>query len=174
MAKKVLFVVAYEDFQPIEYRVPKKIVEDAGIGIITASDKPGIAKAKDGSLAPVDIILDHVVPTDYQGIFFIGGPGALEHLDNNRSYNILQEAHAQGILIGAICISTRILAHAGVLKLKNATGWDGDGQLTQIYNEHDVYYVQQPVVYDQHIITATGPSAADEFGQAIVNALSKQ
>lgn len=172
--KKILLVIAYEGFQQTEYRVPKKILEEAGFTVTTASNKSGAAIAKDGSTTAVDITLDTVVPNNYQGIFFIGGPGALESLDNAKSYKILQQAHALGILIGAICVSSRILAHAGVLKLKSATGWDGDDKLAQLYQEHDVYYLPQPVVSDQQVITATGPSAASEFGQEIVRTLTKQ
>lgn len=171
MSPKILLVIAHEGFQHVEYHTPKKILEQAGFTVVTASDRAGNALAKDGSTTRADLTLDKVEPDDYRGIFFIGGPGALECLDNKKSYDILQKAHANGIFIGAICISTRILAHANVLKLKSATGWDGDGQLAEIYKKHDVYYIQKPVVSDQRVITATGPDAAQAFGQEVVRLL---
>lgn len=168
---KILLVIAHEGFQHIEYRTPKKILESAGFHVVTASDRAGTARAKDESTTSVDLTLNMVKPSDYQGIFFIGGPGALECLDNPTSYGIVQQAHKLGVLIGAICIATRILAHANVLKRISATGWDGDEKLTDIYREYGVYYLQQPVVSDQKVVTATGPDTAQAFGQEIVRVL---
>ena len=81
----ILLIIASQGFQHIEYSDTKKVIEDAGFSIITASDKAGTATAKNGTTASVDLTLDHVIANNYAGIFFIGGPGALEHLDNNTS-----------------------------------------------------------------------------------------
>src|SRR5204862_5159838 len=101
---KVLFIIAFNGFQHIEYGIPKKIIEDAGFTAVTASDKAGTAIAKDGSMEHIDLPLDKVHPNHYSGIIFVGGPGALEHLDNNTSHKIIQEALQQNIPVGAICI----------------------------------------------------------------------
>ncbi len=167
----VLLVVANEGFQHIEYDTPKKILIDAGITVKTASDKSVPAIGKDGSTAQIDVILEHVNPDEYNGIFFIGGPGALDHLDNEKSYRIMRHATQKGIALGAICISTRILARSGVLCGLAATGWDGDGELAELYKEYDIEYIKKPVVVDRNIITATGPSAAQEFGEQIIKML---
>lgn len=165
---KVLLVVANEGYQHIEYGIPKKILIDAEIYVETASDNAIPAIAKDGSTAQVDVTLDKVDPDEYDGIFFIGGPGALEHLDNDWSYRIIRHAAQNGIPLGAICISTRILAKAGILTNRKATGWDGDGELAELYKEYDVEYVRKNLVIDKNIITAAGPQAAQEFGEQIV------
>ncbi len=73
--------------------------------------------------------------------------------------------------MGAICVSTRILAHAQALKNKRATGWNGDNALGGIYKEYDVQYVPKDVVVDGLIITATGPNVAREFGEQIITLL---
>lgn len=164
----VLFVVAHEGYQPIEYAEPKKVLEDAGFTIITASNKPGVATDKDGGTTPVDSTLDAINPTDYDGVFFIGGPGALEHLDTPQSYTLIAKALAHHIPLGAICISTRILAKAGALTRKRATGWNRDNELGALYETHGATYVPDPVVVDEQIITALGPTAAKTFGQEIV------
>jgi putative intracellular protease/amidase len=168
----VLLVIASNQFQHIEYGVTKEIIQNAGFTVVTASDKSGTAIAKNGSITPVDIILDHVMVNNYAGIFFIGGAGALEHLDNNTSYKILQEAFYQHKPIGAICIATRILAKAGVLRDKYATGWNEDGLLNALYAEcRAIYLPEEKVVVESNMITATDPSAAEEFGKKIVELL---
>lgn len=172
----VLLVIASEGFQQVEYGVTKKILTDAGFTVITASNASDKAIAKDGSKVSVDITLNHVKIDNYQGIFFIGGPGTLDHLDNSTSYKILQEAHLQHKPLGAICIATRILAKAGVLRDKYATGWNEDGLLNALYAENDVTYVsEEKVVVESNVITATDPSVAQQFGEHIVELLqSKQ
>ncbi len=169
----VLFVIASLDYQPVEYSVPKKLLEQAGFVVTTASNKDSQAVANDGTTTPIDLLLNDVNPTDYDGIIFIGGSGALEHLDNEASYRILTAAAQARKLIGAICVATRILAHAGVLKGKRATGWNGDNALPAIYKESDTQYSPNDVVVDELIVTATGPNAAREFGEQIIALLQE-
>jgi len=166
---KILLIIAFNGYHQVEYEEPKKILENAGFLVITASNKLGAAIAKDGSTTHVDITLDKVHVNDYAAVFFIGGPGALENLDTNTSYTIINETYKQNKPLGAICVSTRILAASGVLTGKRATGWNGDGQLGIILKHfHAEYDAAQEVVVDDGIITATGPSAAQEFGEKIV------
>lgn len=169
---KILLIIAFNGYQPIEYGEPKKILSKAGFDVVTGSNAPGVAVAKDGSTSEIDITIDQINVTDYVGIFFIGGPGTLEHLDNKKSYHIIQTAVEKNIPIGAICLATRILARAGILHNKEATGYNGDNQLTALYKEHGVSYLaNQGVVIDKNIITAQGPDFAKKFGEAIVTML---
>lgn len=169
----IILVVANQGYQPIEYSTPKQLCEAAGIKVITASNKAGIATAKDGSTTTVDITVDKINIENYDGIFFIGGPGAMENLDNETSYKVIRKAANLSKLFGAICISTRILAKAGVLEGKRVTGWDGDNELAGILKKYNAIYIKEKVVVDNNIITATDPSAAKEFGEKIITAAKK-
>lgn len=168
---KVVLVIASEGYQQVEYGAPKKILEEAGFQVVTASNKKVPAIAKDGTTTEVDVILENVRVEDYNGIFFIGGPGALEALDNSKSYRIIKDAAARKMPIGAICISTRILAKAGILKNREATGWDGDGELKKVYEEYGITLNKKSVVVDGNIVTAVGPQNAEEFGTQIIAVL---
>ena len=168
---KVLLIIAFQGFQPLEYEEPKKILQKAGVEVITGSDQTGTALSAIDKPVQVDIILDDVKIEDYDGVFFIGGPGALEHLDNEKSYRIIRELSESDKAWGAICISPRILAKAGVLENKKATGWNDDGQLDDILEQVGAEYVRQPVVADDKLVTGWGPDAAQEFGKAILKIL---
>jgi putative intracellular protease/amidase len=171
----VLLIIASHGFEQTEYHDTKKVIAAAGFPVITASDKLGNAIAKDNSMVPVEITIDDITASDYAGIFFIGGPQALEHLDNATSYKIAQDAFYSHIPVGAICIATRILAKAGILDDKYATGWNEDGKLPQIYADYNVHYLpEEKVVVADNIITATDPSAAHDFGKHIVEMLQNQ
>lgn len=170
--KSVLLVIAFEDYQPFEYSEPKRILETAGHKVFTVSDEFGMARSDNEEFSvKVDIKIDDVDIEKYDGLFFIGGPGALVHLDNQNSYKLLKKWQTTGKPYGAICISPRILAKAGVLQNKKATGWDGDNKLADIFLGNNVEYIKEPVVVDGNIVTANGPEAASEFGQAILQVL---
>jgi putative intracellular protease/amidase len=76
--------------------------------------------------------------------------------------------HELGKPIGGICLGVRVLAHAGVLTGKRATGWNGDNALPEIFKEYGVNYVKEPCVVDDDIVTAIDPSAALEFAENII------
>jgi len=170
--KRVLLIVAQNGFQPKEYKKPKQILEEGGIKVITASEEGGIAiSSYSNEEILVDISVDQVKVGEYNGIFLIGGPQALRYLDNESIYNIMKEANDVCDVLGAICISPRILAKAGVLKDKQATGWDDDGELENIFSDVGAEYIKNPVVKDGKVITAWGTDAAEEFGRVILKNL---
>jgi len=173
-SKKVILIVAYEGYQPVEYGTPKRLLEEAGFTVITASNASGTAIASDKSTTKVDLKVDEIKPNKYEGIFFIGGPGAMENLDNEASYVVARKAVELNKPLGAICVSTRILAKAGVLKGREATGWNGDDEMVGIYEKHGVTVNPKDVVVDGNIITTSGPVAAQSFGEAIITLLQEQ
>jgi len=169
MGKKIALVVAYTGFQPIEYGVTKKILESEGYTVLTVSDKPGVATAAlKGVTTKVDAPLSALQLDTIDGLFIIGGPGCLEHLDTPEMHEIVRRFFESGKPMGAICLGTRVLAHAGVLTGLRATGWDGDNQLGGIFKEHGVNYVRETSVVDKNMITATDPQAAQEFAEQII------
>lgn len=172
--KQVVFVIASKDYQPIEYQIPKHLIEQAGFSVLTASDKLGTAVATDGSAASVELLIDAFDPTDYNAIIFVGGSGCLEHLDNKKSYAVLKRAFEAKIVIGGICIATRILAKSEILKNKKATGWNEDRELEDIYKEYGIHYKPNDVVVDGTIITAVGPAAAREFAENVISLLTEK
>jgi protease I len=171
--KKALLIIAHEGYQQVEYNTPKELLMSAGIIVETASNKPGTAVAKDGSKTSIDMVLTDVAVGQYDAIVFIGGPGAMDNLDNEDSYAIVRHAVEDGIPLAAICIAPRILAKAHILTNKRATGWDGDGQMSDMFFIYGVEYVKEDVVVDGLIVTATGPHAAQEFGRQILTLINQ-
>ena len=165
-------IIAHKDYQPVEYNAPKKILESAGIKVVTVSDIGGVAKAAyDGSESKIDMTVDDCKSEDFDGIFLVGGPGAEQHLENEKVYKIIREAAVGHKLWGAICYSARILAHAGVLSGRKVTGWDGDGELEGILRQVGAEYVRESVVVDGDLFTATGPKFAEAWGNEILKKL---
>jgi protease I len=169
--KKVLLVVAYTGFQEHEYLGTREELEAADIQVITASDKPGQATGHDGNEVDVDVIIAEVHPREYDGIFLIGGGGALDHLNTPEMHKLLTEFFTLGKPYGAICISPRILAQAELLQGKKATCWNNDNKVQSLFDTHSVTFVDEHVVVDGNVVTANGPDAATDFGKAIITVL---
>lgn len=171
MTKKVVLVVASNGFQQKEYHDTYAVLVKAGVQITTASDKKGQAIAHDGSMVHVDMLIEDIQPILFDGVFFIGGRGALKCLNTPVSYKLLNELMAVGKPYGAICIAPRILAWAHVLKGKKATCWNDDEVVQDIFDAQGVTFVHESVVTDGNVVTANGPLAATDFGHAIVKVL---
>lgn len=173
ISKKVVMIVAFRDFRDDEYFIPREVLEGAGIEVKTSSDSSGIAIGADGGEVRVDFVLRDLELSGFDAIVFIGGPGALEHLDNEESYKVAKETVAKGKVLAAICISPTILAKAGVLEGKRATVWSSplNREPVKTLEEKGAIFEDKPVVVDGKIVTGNGPSAAREFGEKLVEIL---
>ena len=169
--RTVVLIVASDGYQPVEYGQTKKVLEDGGMSVRTASDKPDMAVAGDKTTTKVDMTINNIMVNEIDGVFWIGGPGAMDHLDNATNYTLAKKVANADKLFGAICIAPRILAQAGVLTGKKATGWNDDNELENVFKQYGVIYEPKPVVVDGNIVTATGPSSAQAFGKAILDLL---
>lgn len=171
--KKVAMIIAFKDFRDEEYFVPKEILEGAGAEIKTVSNQTGEALGVDGGEAKVDLLIDNLNPADFDAIVFIGGSGCLKELDNENSYKAAKEAVSQQKVIAAICISPVILAKAGILKGKKAAVWSSslDKSPIRTLKDNKATYQDDEVVIDGKIVTASGPSAAEKFAEAIIELL---
>ncbi len=167
MAQVAMFI-AFQGFRDEEYVEPRKALEAAGHKVVTVSTSRGEARGKFRVTAQVDKTLDEVEPADYAALALVGGPGALEHLDNPKVHALFKKAGALGLVIGAICISPVVLAHAGLLKGKTVTCFpDGAPEVEKGGGN----YTGAELEIDGRLITANGPVPAKRYGQALAEAL---
>lgn len=170
---KIATIIAFKNFKDEEYFIPRRIFDQAGAKVKVISNELGMAQGTDGGEEKTNIKLSDFNVSDFDAIVFVGGPGALECLDNHDSYRIAKEAIEQNKVLAAICISPTILAKAGVLREKKATVWTGsmNKEPQKTLEENGAIYQDAPVVQDNNIITANGPAAAEEFGKKIIETL---
>lgn len=171
--KKILMVVAPENFRDEEFLEPKKVFESNDIEVNVASKEVKEAKGMFGTTAGIDLDIEDVKVDDYDAVVFVGGAGSAIYFENQTALNIAKEAYDKGKIVGAICIAPGILANSGILKGKKATIFDsGDGQFPSMLKKKDAECTGNNVEQDGRIITANGPQAAEEFGRKIVENLS--
>jgi len=173
--KRVAIIIAFNNFKDEEYLGTIEELKKKGIEVEPISNSCGVAKGVGGTEVEIKKTIKEIKVDDYDGIVFIGGPGALENLDNPDSYRIAKEAISKNKILGAICISPVILAKSKVLEGKKATVWSSilDKSPIKELEKNGGIYLDQPVVVDGNIITGNGPKAAHQFGETIALELLK-
>lgn len=165
---KVLFVIAPQNFRDEEYQRPRQVLEQAGWQVEVASRQVKEAKGMLGAKVSVDKDISQVNIDDYEGIIFVGGTGAAVYFEDQTALSIAKTAYEKGKVVGAICIAPSILANAGILQGKNATSFPSEEENLK---NHGANYTGLGVTVDGKIVTASGPQAAEEFGQKLVEVL---
>jgi protease I len=165
---KVVFITAPEVFRDEEYYTPKKILEEAGTEVITASVKTGKLKGRFGFKTTSTFLIQDINPNDFDAIVYIGGSGSVVFFDNCYALKLANDFFKQRKPAASICIAGVILANAGILKGKKATVFiDGKKALLK----GGAIYTGNPLEIDENIITANGPGAAEDFGKAVLKSL---
>jgi protease I len=167
---KALLVIG-PDFRDEEYQIPKEVLEDAGVDVVTAAPSDDECTGAGGKVVAPDKMLSEVNARDYEAIVVVGGPGARENLwDNQDLLDLLASAAKAKKVVAGICISAAVLANAGVLEGKDATVFETPESLDAL-EEGGANYVNEPLVVDGKVITANGPKAAQDFAEAILEAM---
>ena len=167
--KKVLMIVAPKNFRDEELLRPKEILEKAKANVTIASKGVKTAKGMFGSTISVDLDLAEANVKDYDAIVFVGGTGAEVYFNDPQALKIAKEAYEQGKVVAAICIAPSILANAGILEGKKATAFPSEASNLEAKG---AIYTGEAVTVEGKIITAKGPEAAVQFGNAIAKLLA--
>jgi len=158
-----LFIIAPQGYQDIEYETPKKILQDKGHTVTTAST----AKTATGALGgqtKVDLLLSEANANNFDAIAFIGGPGSQTYFEDKQAHKLAQDFYNTGKPTTAICAAPIILGRAGLLKDKKATCYAGGAQML---TETGALYTGKSVETDGLLITADGPPSAKLFGETL-------
>lgn len=168
--KKILMIVAPTNFRDEEFEKPKVIFEQAQALVTVASKGVSEATGMLGAKAAVDKDISEVSAAEYDAVVFIGGSGASVYFNDPQAQALAKDAFSQGKVVGAICIAPSTLANAGILAGKRATCFFSEsGNL----RNKGATYTGEPVTVDGKIVTASGPEAAEAFGEKIIEILSQ-
>lgn len=168
--KKVLMIIAPKDFRDEEFFKPRVALQATGAKIEVASKNIDEATGMLGGKAKIDLDISKVSVEDYDGVVFVGGTGATSYFNDAVVLKIAKEAVEKEKVVGAICIAPSILANAGVLKRKKVTSFSSEADNLK---SKGASYTGEAVTADGKIITASGPEAAEEFGNKLVEVLSR-
>jgi len=170
ITKSVLMIIAPKDFRDEEFKEPYDLFTKSGIKVTIASTDMQPAQGMLGMTVKPDIILEQVIPDSFDVLVVVGGTGCETLWDNTVLHKIVQHFNDEKKTIAAICIAPVVLAHAGILKDTKATAYpavkDEIGLCGATYTGTDVEVCG-------NIITCSGPTAAKDFAETILNTLSQ-
>lgn len=167
MDKKVVLIIAQENFKDVEYQKTREILEnDYDVEIKVAAQQPGKTKGSGGLEIDVDMPISEVDPNNFDAIAFIGGSGATVYFDDEIALELARKASAGGKVVAAICCAPVILANAGLLEGKRATVFPNEEFIAKL-KEKGAEYSEATTETQGNIITAKNPDAAEEFGEKI-------
>jgi protease I len=170
--KKVLMVIAPEEFRDEELLEPKRVLEKEGASVTVASTRGGKATGMLGAAVTPDAVLASVQPSDYDAVVVVGGMGSPRFLWGDATlHRVLRETLDAGRVVGGICLSGAALARAGVLRGLDATVYETSDSLAELTNG-GARFVGKPVVRSGNVVTANGPAAATQFGNVLVEAIT--
>lgn len=157
-------VIAAKDFRDEEYFDTKEELLKAGHQVTTASTALHATGSRGGE-TDVEILLTDCKSEDFDAVVFVGGAGVYNYFEDPIALGLARSFAEAGKITSAICAAPGILAHAGLLKGRNFTSFQGVIELVE--NEGGGKYQEFPVVKDGNIITSQGPLTAHEFGKTL-------
>jgi len=165
--KRAALIITSMNFRDDELFTTKRMLDAAQIQTVIASTKLGPIRGALGGLADATILVDQLKVDDYDAIVFISGPA--EYVGNPVAMDIVRETVRKNKVLGAIGVAPTILASADVLTGIRATAYLTEREALL---QAGALYTGFPVERERLIITATGPTAAIEFGRRIAEALT--
>jgi protease I len=166
-SKKVVMIIAPENFRDEEYFDTKESLERMGVDVKVASISNPAISGIDKREVEVDMLLNDVTDA-FDGIVFVGGGGAKVYFDNQTALDLARKYYEDGKIVAAICIAPLILGHAGIMSDKKATCWEGGAKDLVDFGAQ---YTASDVEIDGNIITANGPKSSENFGKKVAKAL---
>ncbi len=170
--KRVLMVIAPNQFRDEELIEPKKVFLEEGAEVTVAACKPGEAKGMLGASVKPDLLVCDAKAENFDALVVVGGMGSPTYLwGDDDLHNLAQSLERENKVVAAICLSGAALANAGVLRGRRATVYATPDSVKAL-EAGGAEYVQEHVVQDGLIITADGPDAARDFGLAVAKAMT--
>ncbi|NIZ19413.1 DJ-1 family glyoxalase III [Entomospira culicis] len=170
---KYVAILLAEGFEEVEALLPCDFLRRAEIvtKLVSISEDLLVKGAHDITVQ-ADMHLSEVQVADLLGVIVPGGMPGTKHLAENLAViRLLNDAHAQGKIVGAICASPAIVMPK--------TNFFAEKTFTCTPSQRDLladkkYYIEAPVVIDGKVITSRGPGTTAHFTHAIIQELKSK
>ncbi|MCB2262624.1 MAG: DJ-1/PfpI family protein [Candidatus Thiosymbion ectosymbiont of Robbea hypermnestra] len=166
--KRVLIPLA-EGCEELEAVTVIDLLRRAEIEVVTAGLAEGPVRASRNTVLVPDTLLEAVMDQGFDMIVLPGGLPGAQHLDQDeRVHTLLRRQRAADRFTAAICAAPKVLAGAGLLDGKSATGYPG---VITLDDFPGIRLVDAPVAVDGKLITSRGPGTAMDFALQLIESL---
>jgi protease I len=172
--KKILIIIPPSEFSDEEFTYVYAYLRNAKLDVRVASTESS-AMGIMGTKVKPNIKFSDAKTIDFDAILILGEcTGLVKHnlSENNEILNLIKNSNKKKNIIAATGMATKIIAEADVIKGKLVTAWR-DPKLVDLIKKHGGSYVWEPVVSDENLITADGPSSVKVFTEMLIDALTR-
>jgi protease I len=156
----------YED---LEFWYPKLRLKEAGAEVVVIAPKKTSYTGKNGLSAEADLSIEGVKPEEFHALIIPGGFSPDFMRRTPAMVDFVKNMHKENKPIAAICHAGWMLASAGILKGKRATGYFS---IKDDMVNAGAEWIDKEVVVDGNIITSRNPNDLPAFCKAIISSLS--
>lgn len=164
MARAIL-VIPPENFSCPQLLRARACFQQARLEVQVASSVRTTIQQAHCTVTP-DQTLAAVHGGDYDAVVFIAGRGNRQLLTEPDAHRIAREAQAASRVIGASGLAVGILANAGLLAGRRATG---PISIAALLKEKGADYTPEPIVVDDRIVTLRRAESFAAFCEQIVS-----
>lgn len=166
----VVLIPLAEGAEELEAVTVIDLLRRANIEVVVAGLKPGMVRCSRGTIIAPDMTLDEALTRDYDMVVLPGGQPGATHLEADpRVIALVKRMAGAQRYTAAICAAPRVLATAGVLDGRRATGFPGT--LDPVQFPH-IRIEEKAVVADGRIVTSRGPGTAMDFALSLIDLLA--
>ncbi len=145
------------------------LLRRAGIEVLSAGLENGPVHASRGVVLLPDATLDDALRQEFDMVVLPGGgPGSDRLNEDPRILGLLKRMADADKYTAAICAAPKVLASAGLLEGRRATGFPG---VLDRIAPPGVTLAEDSVVQDGKVITSRGPGTAMDFALALIEIL---
>lgn len=171
-SKKTVAILVEEMYQVLEVWYPLLRLKEDGINVkLVGSGTKDVYGSKEGYPAKVDVSIEQVKPSDFDGVIIPGGFAPDFMRRNPKMAQFIKDIHDEGKVVASICHGGWMLVSAGILKGRKATSFFA---IKDDLVAAGADFVDAEVVVDKNLITSRKPEDLTAFVVEIVKQLKNK
>ena len=168
MSERRVVILLEDFFEDLEFWYPCIRMREEGFQVISVAPREGTFHGKQGLSAEADTTAEQVSPEEVDALIIPGGYSPDRMRRHPAMVELVKAVFDRGKPVAAICHGGWMLASAGVLKDKTATGFFS---IRDDMENAGARWVDQDVAVDGNLITSRNPGDLPAFCKAIIRQL---